>query len=134
MLFWQKVSLVFGAGAVGGLVKALTAVGFTQLGINATLGSRLVRLLTPGLVYEHVVWGGLWGLLFLLPVRRLSLYARGALFSLGHTLVQLLLLAPGMGHGFLGLNLGLSTPFLVAFFGLVWGLAAATWLGLSGEK
>ncbi len=134
MQFWRKASLVFAAGAFGGLVKALTAVSFSQLGLTASLGSRMVRPLSAGLVYDHVVWGGLWGLLFLLPTRSLSLHARGVLFSLGQTLVQLLLLAPRMGHGFLGLNLGLGTPFLVAFFGVVWGLAAATWLGLTGEK
>jgi hypothetical protein len=134
MLFWCKASLVFAAGALGGLVKALTAVSFTQLGINAALGSQMGRTLSAGLVYDHVVWGGLWGLLFLLPTRKLSLYARGALFSLGQTLVQLLLMAPQMGHGLLGLKLGLATPFLVAFFGLVWGITAATWLGLVAEK
>lgn len=134
MQVWRKVSLVFAAGAFGGLVKALTAVSFTQLGLSAALGSRMARLLSPVLVYDHVVWGGLWGLLFLLPTARLSLYSRGVLFSLGQTLVQLFLIAPKMGHGFLGLNMGLGTPFLVAFFGVVWGLAAATWLGLTGEK
>jgi len=44
--------------------------------------------------------------------------------------VQLSILFPIMGQGFLGLGLGYGTPFLVLFFGALWGLTAGFWLKL----
>lgn len=134
MRFWRTLSLLFAAGCAGGLAKALVAVTFTRLGINAALGSKMARTLSPMLVYDHVVWGGLWAFLFLIPVRRLNYFARGVLFSLGQTAVQLFLIAPQMGQGLLALKAGYATPFLVLFFGAVWGLAAGFWLTLVKER
>lgn len=133
MKFFKKINFVLAAGAFGGLVKALAAAAFTHAGLNAALGSALQRPLTPAFLYDHVVWGGLWGLLFLLPRRRLSFAWRGALFSLGQTGLQLFFLFPKMGKGLLGLELGYATPFLIAFFGVLWGLAAGLWLQLLQE-
>jgi hypothetical protein len=49
------------------LVKALVAWSFSAAGLNAALGSKMAMALTPVWIYSHVVWGGIWGLLFLLP-------------------------------------------------------------------
>jgi hypothetical protein len=130
MKIFKNLSFAVAAGCVGGLVKALTAVAFTDLGINLLFGSYLSRALSPQLLYEHVVWGGIWGLLFLLPLRRHSYYWRGVLIGLGQSGVQLSILFPIMGQGFLGLGLGYGTPFLVLFFGALWGLTAGFWLKL----
>lgn len=130
MKFFKNLSLVFAAGCVGGLVKALAAAAFSHAGINLALGSKMARVLSAQLLYDHVVWGGIWGLLFLIPLRRLSYYWRGVLFSLGQTALQLFFIFPKMGQDLLGLKLGATTPFLVLFFGVLWGLAAGLWLKL----
>jgi hypothetical protein len=128
--FIRNFSLIFAAGACGGLVKALVAWGFGAAGINAVLGSKMAMGLTPMWIYTHVVWGGVWAILFLLPLRG-SYYARGALYSLAQTLIQLMIIFPNMGKGMWGLELGYMTPALVTFFGVIWGLATAFWLKYS---
>jgi hypothetical protein len=125
--FFRNLSLIFAAGAFGGLVKAIVAWGFGAGGINAALGFKMAPALTPMWIYQHLVWGGIWACLFFLPIHR-SYYVRGAFYSLGQTLVQLLIIFPKMGKGMLGLELGYMAPVLVTFFGVIWGLATAFWL------
>jgi hypothetical protein len=130
--FFRNLSLIFAAGAFGGLAKAMVAWGFGAAGLNALLGSKMAMPLTPMWIYSHMVWGGIWGCLFLLPSRG-SYYARGAVYSLGQTLIQLVIIFPKMGKGMLGLELGYMTPVLVTGFGVIWGLATAFWLKYSRE-
>jgi hypothetical protein len=127
--FYKNLSLIFAAGCFGGLVKGVVAWLFGALGVNALLGSQLAPALTPAWTYQHVVWGGIWALLFLLPIRGLSYLALGALYSLPQSLLMLLVLFPKMGQaGLWGLGLGRITPVLILFFGVVWGVAAGLWL------
>ena len=99
------------------------------LGIAPGLGVHIAPALTPAFLYPRLVWGGLWGLLFLLPMGRWSFPARGLLFSLAPTLVQLFLAFPLKAHkGVLGLQLGVLTPLLVVFYNAIWGYAAGWWL------
>lgn len=125
--FCNNLSLIFAAGSFGGLVKAMVAWIFGAAGINALLGFKMAPALTSVWIYQHLVWGGIWALLFLLPLGG-SYYFRGAIYSLGQTLVQLLVIFPKMNRGLLGLELGLMAPVLVCFFGVVWGLATGFWL------
>ena len=129
----QKLSLIFTAGCFGGLVKGLVAVASAGIGLNTALGVSMLPSLSAFWVYQHMVWGGLWAFLFLIPLKG-SYYYRGAVFSLGQTLVQLALIFPKMGKGFLGLEFGIFTPVLVLVFGIVWGLAAGFWLKLVSES
>jgi len=126
----RTISLIFAAGCCGGLAKAIIAWFFGAAGINALLGFQMTPALTPFWLYQHLVWGGIWVFLFLLPLKG-SIYGRDVLYSLGQTLVQLLVVFPKMGKGILGLQLGYLAPVLVAFFGVIWGLAAAMWLKYS---
>jgi hypothetical protein len=130
--FPLNLSLIFAAGAFGGLVKAIVAWSFGATGLNAFLGFKMAMPLTPTWIYQHMVWGGIWACLFFLPLRW-SHYARGAIFSLGQTLVQLLVIFPKTGRGLLGLQLGYMAPVLVTFFGIIWGLATAYWLKSSRQ-
>lgn len=130
----KNLSLIFAAGALGGLLKGLTSWLFGAMGINALLGSQFAPALTPFWVYQHMVWGGLWALLFLLPLRKLSYVSLGVIYSLPQTLISLVVLMPKMGRGMLGLQMGLMTPVLVLFFGFVWGIATALWLKWSRES
>ena len=130
--FCRNLSLIFAAGAFGGLVKSIVAWSFGAAGINAVLGFKMTPALTPLWIYQHLVWGSLWALLFLLPLAG-SYYLRGSLYSLGQTLIQLLIIFPKMGKGLLGLELGYMAPVLVTFFGVIWGLATAFWLQSSRE-
>ena len=123
----KTISLIFTAGCFGGLAKGLAAWLGGAIGINALLGSKFAPPLTPEWIYIHVVWGGIWALLFLLPIRGWSAYSLGILYSLPQTLIALLVMFPKMGRGLWGWQLGYSTPFLILCFGFVWGLATAYW-------
>ncbi|MFA5110989.1 MAG: hypothetical protein WC443_06265 [Desulfobaccales bacterium] len=130
--FYRNLSLIFAAGAVGGLAKAVVAWTFGAVGLNALLGFPMAPAMTPMWIYQHMVWGGIWAFLFLLPFSG-SYYLRGAVYSLGQTLVQLLVIFPKMHKGMLGLELGYMAPVLVTFFGVIWGLATGFWLKFSRE-
>ena len=131
---FKNISLIFAAGSLGGLLKGLTSWLFGTLGLNALLGSQFAPMLTPFWVYQHMVWGGLWALLFLLPLRGLSYVSLGIIYSLPQTLISLLVMMPQMHRGILGLRLGYATPVLVLLFGFVWGIATALWLKWSRES
>jgi hypothetical protein len=131
---FKKLSLIFAAGAFGGLLKGLTAWLCGAWGINALLGSQFAPMLTPLWVYQHMVWGGLWAFLFLLPLKKLAYVSLGIIYSLPQTLIALVILMPKMGKGPLGLQMGFMTPVLILFFGFVWGIATALWLKWSRES
>ncbi len=124
----RSASLAFAGGCFGGLVNSLAVWIFGAAGITAALGVAIAPELTPPWLYPRIVWGGLWGFLFLLPVPKGSWAVRGLVFSLGPSLAMLLVVFPAKtAAGILGLGLGALTPALVLFFNALWGLSAA-WL------
>jgi hypothetical protein len=129
----RNLNIVFAAGCLGGLINSLVLYACGAFGVNAAFGVKLAPALTPLWLYPRLVWGGIWGFLFLLPVLQSSWFRRGLVLSLGPTLVQLLVVFPfKTSQGYLGLELGLATPLLVLFFNAVWGWSAAIWLKLGG--
>jgi len=125
----KEVSLTFAAGVLGGLANSLTVWLFGLVGLNQLLGVSLAPALTPAWLYPRLVWGGLWGWLFLLRFPRLAYLSRGLVFSLGPSLVQIFLIFPLKAQkGVGGIELGYLTPLLVLFFNAVWGLMTALWL------
>jgi hypothetical protein len=131
----KKLLLVFSAGCAGGLANSITVWLFGLLGITTLLGVSISPALTPEWLYPRIVWGGIWGILFLLPCLRGNHLLRGALFSLGPTLVQLFIIFPFKANkGIMGVDLGTLTPFLVVFFNLVWGIKAAILLKIAEEN
>ncbi|HYW92333.1 MAG TPA: hypothetical protein VFA95_07745 [Gammaproteobacteria bacterium] len=127
----RRIVLTYGAGSAGGLVNALLAWGAGGLGITTALHVAIAPALTPHLLYPRVVWGGIWGTLFLLPVSRARPLRSGFLVSLVPTLVQLLLVFPRWTPwGIAGLGLGWLTPGFVLLFNAAWGCASALALRL----
>ena len=124
----RSLSLFFAAGALGGLANSLVVWLSGELGLFRALDVQVAPVLTPAWLYPRIVWGGLWGLLFVLPLS-LAWIPRGLVLSLGPSLIQLLVVFPVKADkGLLGLELGLLTPVLVLFFNAVWGLVASWWV------
>jgi hypothetical protein len=124
----RGMSLSYAAGSFGALMNSLALWVFGALGITVALGAKLTPSLTVAFLYPRLVWGGLWGFLFLLPFFKGSWIKRGIVFGLAPALAQLLLVLPfKFGKGWLGLDLGPSTPLFVLLFCIIWGLATA-WL------
>jgi hypothetical protein len=127
--------MVFSAGCFGGLVKSLTLWFLGAYGVTADLGIKIAPDLTAEWLYGALVWGGLWGFLFALPVPRGTDLLRGLLFSLGPSVFQLLVVFPHIAHkGLLGFRMGLLTPALVLFLNALWGICTMLWLRFINEK
>lgn len=122
------LSLCFAAGALGGLANSLGLWLLGELDVTRALGISIAPDLTPAWLYPRIVWGGVWGLLFALPLS-LGWFARGLLLSLGPSLVQLFVVFPLKTRaGVMGLELGILTPLLVLAVNALWGVVASGWL------
>lgn len=125
----RKLSLYFSAGALGGLVNSVALWIFGSLGLTTSLGVKLATAFTLPWLYPRIVWGGIWGAVFLIPAFRRSPLKRGFLLSLVPTAIQFFYVFPYMAHkGVFGLELGTLTPLFVVVLNAVWGITAALWL------
>lgn len=125
-LSWTGIALCFAAGCAGGLVNSLVAWFSGASGLTSALDVDIEPVLTTAWLYPRIVWGGLWGWLFLLfrsPVRPLN---QGAMLSFAPSAVQLFVIFPFVAHkGMLGLDLGTLTPLFVLVFNATWGITTA---------
>jgi len=132
--FFRNLTLTFGAGCFGGLMNSLVLWLLGRAAIPAELDVRLAPDLTRAWLYPRLVWGGIWGFLFVLPIFRNQPFAQGLFFSLWPSVVQLFIVFPYQANkGLLGLDLGMLTPVFVLFLNAVWGLTAAFWLRMVGK-
>lgn len=116
----------FSAGCLGALANSLVVWQFGELGIARWAGVSIAPSLTPGWLYPRIVWGGIWGLLFVLPLLKSRFLLKGTLLSLLPTAVQLFFIFPYQAHkGMAGLSLGMWTPAFVLVYNWVWGVVAA---------
>ncbi len=125
----KEWSLAYAAGAVGGIANGLAIWLFGLVGINQLLGVAIAPQLVTPYIYNKLVWGGIWGFIFLLPFPRLTYVSRGLIYSLAPSLVQIFIVFPLALHkGVGGIELGDLTPLLVLFYNAVWGVVTAIWL------
>lgn len=130
----RKISLVFAAGVLGGLLNSLAVWGAGELGITAAAGVKIAPKLSAAWLYPRLVWGGIWGILFLVPMMQTRIWSRGFIYSLGPTLVQLFIVFPMKAKkGMMGVDLGLLTPVFVVIFNAIWGWTTAIWLRWTGK-
>jgi len=122
----KKILICFAAGCLGALANSLAVWAFGDYGITKHFGVAIAPALKPAWLYTRIVWGGLWGLVFVLPFLNSKLITKGAVISIFPTLVQLLVVFPlQAGKGYFGMDLGMYTPAFVVFFNLIWGVVAA---------
>ncbi len=122
----NKLLVVFAAGCFGGLMNSLTVWLFGKYGISSMLDVSITPTLTSAWLYPRIVWGGIWGILFILPFLNEKWLLKGLLLSLAPTAVQLFYIFPEVaGKSMAGMDLGMLTPLLVIFFNAVWGIMTA---------
>ncbi|MFO0995647.1 MAG: hypothetical protein U1F33_03115 [Alphaproteobacteria bacterium] len=127
----KRLSLAFAAGALGALAHGFALWFAGHIHLTAAIGVAIAPGLNTIWFYPHIVWGGLWGFLFALPVLERSWVVRGLVLSLAPTLVQLFVIFPERTTaGTMGLGLGHLTPLVVLVANGIWGLAAAGWYRL----
>lgn len=131
---FRRMSLAYAAGTVGGLFNGFSVWLLGYLGITAALGVKMAPALTAAMLYPRLVWGGLWGFLFLLPFLRRSPLLRGIVYGILPSLVALFIVFPiKVPHGMLGLPLGTLTPLVVLLVNIIWGIVASYWFHLVEE-
>jgi len=128
----KKLMVFFAAGCLGALANSVTVWLFGDMGISANLGVSISPSFTPSWLYPRLVWGGLWGLLFILPMLQSKPLLKGSVLSIFPTIIQLFVVFPYQTrHGVAGLELGLLTPLAVLFFNWVWGVVTTLTIRLA---
>jgi len=122
----RNVLLVFAAGSLAALLQIILMNLAVRYGFTHHMGVRLEVSYYPAWLYPRIVWGGLWGFVFLLPMLASSTWLRSFVLCLIPTLVQLFIIYPFYeGRGVAGMSLGVLTPLVVLLFWWLWALATS---------
>ncbi len=133
MIWARRLSLCFSAGVVGALVGSAGLWAAGRYGVSSALGVGIAPVWVSGWLYPRLVLGGLWGLLFAVPLRA-NMFWLGVLLSLIPTAYILLWEYPyRAGYGWFGVELGLLTPLLIWAASLIWAWSGLLWLQLTGR-
>lgn len=118
--------LYFVAGCFGAVVNTAAIWLCDNFGIIEAAQVSMRPEYTEAWFYRRIVWGGLCGLLFFLPVGKSNLFFKATLISLVPSVFQLLYVYPyQLNAGFGGTGLGAMTPVLILFFNWIWAVATA---------
>ncbi|UTA48426.1 hypothetical protein L1F30_02495 [Simiduia sp. 21SJ11W-1] len=128
----KTLMLCFAAGGIGALANSIVVWAFGHYGLSQSMGVAIAPALSAAWLYPRIVWGGLWGFLFALPLSNARPLTKAALLSLFPTAFQLFVVFPYFkGLGVAGMALGELTPVLVLFFNWVWAVATMMALRLA---
>ncbi|MFS1523710.1 hypothetical protein ACL7TT_06270 [Microbulbifer sp. 2304DJ12-6] len=130
--FLRNLSLCFAVGCFGGLCYALGLWAMGHYGFTHWLGVDLAPRLNSAYLYQRIVWGGLCGLLLMLPWRSAWLL-RGIALSLVPAGLLLLYLLPQRGYDYGAFMLGYMTPVVIMLACALGGIAASALLRLQGK-
>lgn len=131
MRFLSILPMLFGIGALAGLVQSMVVWFCGAIGINAYYRVKIEPEFDLEWLYPRIIWGGLWGFLF--TIRQLQEYyvLRGMLISLIPSLAELFFFFPIFENaGIMGERLGDHTYWLVIVWNMVWGVAASLYIRL----
>ena len=126
VLSMKKLLIFFAAGCLGALLNSLAVWLFGDIGLTKKFSVAIAPSLSAAWLYPRIVWGGIWGWLFFLPILNSKPIRKGSLLSLFPTAVQLFIIFPFKANkGIAGLALGQLTPAFVVFFNWIWGVTTA---------
>lgn len=111
---YRKSAVAYAAGAVGALANS----GALQV-LRALRTDTGIPPASAAWLYPRLVWGGIFGLLFVLPLLPGRPLVKGLLLSLAPSVARLTLFAPVGGVG------GPLAVAMVFLFNAIWGVATA---------
>jgi hypothetical protein len=123
----KRISSAYVGGLLGALVDSFNIWFLGKIGFTALIGVGLSPAFTPAWLYPRLVWGGIWGLILLLPYLKGRTVARGMVMSLAPTATMFFMVFPAMGKGTFGIEFGALTPVLVLLLNFIWGIVASYW-------
>lgn len=132
----SRAAMYYAAASAGGLAVALTAWGLGQAGVADALGVGINPPMQLPWLYKMIVWGGLWGLIFLLPIKLGPLWLKALVMTLAPVLVALVVFTPMRGGALFALDKGAMAPFYIYAINIPWGLTTAylgRWFGAPRE-
>lgn len=109
----HSIAKAFAAGAGGALVFLIIFWLLNRIGLTPDQPF-------PAFWYKQLVWGGIWGFAFLIPLLRGQWWLRGPIVGAAASLVAIFVFGPGLGI--------LPGEVIVMIFILncvAWGLPAA---------
>ena len=130
--FIKNLSICFTAGCFAGLAYAIGLWAMGHYGLTRFLHVDIAPYLSNAYLYQRVVWGGVCGLIFMLPWQK-SWVTRGFLLSLIPAGILLLVLLPMRGYGVGALALGTLTPLVIILACAAGGIAGSGWLRAQGK-
>ncbi|WP_226663951.1 hypothetical protein [Microbulbifer aggregans] len=130
--FLRNLSFCFTAGCFAGLGYAIALWAMGHYGFSRFLHVDIAPHLHSAYVYQRVVWGGICGLIFMLPWQK-SWITRGFLLSLIPAGILLLILLPMRGLGIGALALGTLTPLVIILACAAGGIAGSGLLRAQGK-
>jgi hypothetical protein len=127
---YARLSLAVAAGAVGAILQTIIIVLLSELSIFQVLGMPFKIPFTLPYLYQRITWGGIWGVLFVIPLLpNTRNWIRGLVFAAVPALASLLFFLPFHDDmGWFGLKMGVLWPVVVVGFALLWGFIAGSWL------
>ncbi len=126
----RGLTLLFASGTFGGFLEAVSFWFFGKIGINALMGMPAPGW-NPAMIYRPVVWGGIWGLIFVIPFLGNKIVWRGIILSIAPTLAAWFVFIPARTPGFHGT---LSMLSLIIILNAIWGIATGFWLNLARKS
>jgi hypothetical protein len=123
----RKISSAYVGGLLGALVDSFNIWLLGVIGFTGLIGVGLKPEFTPAWLYPRLVWGGIWGLILLIPYFKGRTVVRGMVMSLAPTATMFFAVFPAMGKGVFGLGFGALTPALVLLLNFIWGIVASYW-------
>jgi hypothetical protein len=124
---FRQLSIAFAAGAVGALALGVFLLILRDTGVLANLGIRPPPVRMPEFLYGRMVWGGIWALLFVLPVMTGQWLLRGVVVGVLASLAAIFYFNPAWQ--------GAAFNFVALIFvaNAVWGIVAAGWYRAVGR-
>ncbi len=131
MAIFRLLTLGFGAGAFGAVILALVSMALTALKAQELIGlpaSPAPDSYLP-LLYRTIVWGGIWGVLFALPVLNRLWWLKGLIIGVLASLAIVFYFNPAV-----------TTPpirfiYVLILNAVIYGIAAGAWWTLvSGPR
>jgi hypothetical protein len=117
----RKLPIVFSSGAFGGFVEALAFYIFSLAGIVTMFGMPAAPGWKPEMIYRPVVWGGLWGIAFIIPFLDELYILKGIVLSLLPTLAAWFIFIPRRMPA--NTHLGIKSLLLITVLNAIWGVA-----------
>jgi hypothetical protein len=140
----KKISVLFAGGCFGGICNIFTGWVFEALHISSEMGMKMPVTFEAPAVYRPIIWGGIWGFIFILPLFNKRPVLKGIFLSIAPSLVALfvfmpirykaILEIPGSTTAMTGMNIGILMTIYVLMVNAVWGIAAGLWVYAAVRK